>query len=168
MAAIPPKTKYNALVLDFDGALFPRRFFLTPTGADPVLVQVINTLCQHYDFRIVISAGMQEQGIDKCKEELSKAGISADYVMPNNWSTLSVGFHIRDRYKQVERWYDQYKDSIGRMLIFDDEHCPFQSPIAAYWMRCDEEHGLRLFDLTTLYGEYSKLMEHKEDINENK
>ena len=157
--AIP---KYNALVLDFDGTLFPRRFFLTPIGADPVLVHIINCLCSEHNFRIVISAGLQEEGLNKCKETLERAGISADFVMPNIWSTLSVGFHLGDRYRQVERWYKQYENSVGTLLAFDDEYCPLQSPIHDNWMLCDGESGLRLSELQRLYSNYPTLTQHKE------
>lgn len=162
MAKPNPLPKYNALVLDFDGTLFPRRFIFTATGADPVLVHAVNVLCKEYNFRIVISAGMQEEGLNKCKDILEHAGIDPGYIMPNIWATLTVGFHLGDRYRQVERWYAQYKDTVGTMLAFDDEYCPLQSEIYENWMLCDAEYGLRFSEVTRLYGSYPKLLQHKE------
>lgn len=154
--------KYNALVLDFDGALFPKRFFITNSGADPVLTRIVNVLCREYNFRIVISAMMQEQGIEACKKELSRAGIDYSFMMPINWATLSVGFHGGERHQQIERWYKQHKNDIQDILIFDDMFCPFQSPINEFWRRCDEDTGLSFSEIQSLYSKYPKLLHHKD------
>lgn len=146
--------KFNALVLDFDGTLFPKRFVFAKPTSDPVLVNIVNILCTQYNFRIVISSLMSEQGIDKCKETLIEAGINPDLLMPVNWTTLSVGITTGDRPRQVAQWYKQHKHEIGDIVIFDDIRCSMVSPVHDFWYECDADSGITWYSLHRLCAEY--------------
>lgn len=150
--------KPNVIVLDFNGALFPKRFVFAKPDSDPVLVNIIKVLCEQYNFRIVISSLMSEQGIDKCKEELERAGVSSSYLLMPTWSILDIGLTTGERHSQIERWYNKHKDGVDKIIIFDDEYCPMLSPISEYWYRCDEETGINIYLLHELCGRYPEIL----------
>lgn len=148
----------NLIVLDFNGTLFPDRFIITETGADPVLVTLINRLCERENFKIVISSQQQAFGEAACAKELAKAGISPSYLADDGlWRTLSAGFAAGDRYRQIERWYQQHKDSIKNLIIFDDDRCSMVSELMAFWFRCDEQNGISRVEVLDLCAQYPSI-----------
>lgn len=145
----PPQT--NVIVLDYDGTLFPKRFFGTESGADPVLVTIIRKLCSEQNFKLVIAAVLQKDE-EECRKTLIQAGLNPLWLWNISWRTLDVGFLTGDRYRQIERWYEHYKHLLNKVIIFDDEYCPMTSPISEFWYKCDDENGLTFANLIHLYG----------------
>ena len=81
--------KPNVIVLDFNGALFPKRFVFAKPDSDPVLVNIIKVLCEQYNFRIVISSLMSEQGIYVRRKE------SPEYERCEEYTEFRHGEWIR-------------------------------------------------------------------------
>lgn len=153
---IPVLDPWHLIVLDFDGTLFPSRFFTTKEESDPVLVSAINKLCEHYDFRIILSATAKEQGLDKCKEYLRQAGVNPEYLH-QEWCIPTVV--LSSRWQNIEYWYNIHKSRIGSLLIFDDDYCSPNSPLRRYWYTCDSESGLPRYALVELYSNFNMIME---------
>lgn len=145
--------KINVIVLDFDGTLFPRRFFDTGSGADPVLANIIKRLCLEQDFKLVLSASLQSDE-EKAKETLIEAGLNPSWLWDVSWRTRDVELFTVYRHQQIEVWYEYHKHLLDEVIVLDDDHCPLTSPISEFWYKCDSENGLTFANLINLYGIY--------------
>lgn len=151
----PPKL----IFLDFDGALFPTRFFITKQTSDPVLVEIINQLCENKGFKIVIISLAAQQGLEYCIDQLESAGIDKKHLF-EQWALPRAG---KNRSDSIAMFVKNLEITESRdFIIFDDQPCESRLVVHS-WYRCDEESGLYRHDVMDLYGTYELKLKYREE-----
>lgn len=108
--------------VDLGGTLYPRRFSLCSSGADPVLVLLLNTLGE-CGWRIMCHSTLRvtADGAARCKEKLLQAGIHEQYIHP----VVTVGSE-HPGWEAIRLHVDSLLNGGQRpihVLVVDDEDC---------------------------------------------
>lgn len=106
----------TVIFLDFDGALFPRRFSILSNGADPVLVMLLNNFGRN-GAKIVAcsSARNSEGGKDFCAHTMCEAGINSLYLHEEVITNPAL-----PRWDSIRDFLDTHPQFTD-VIIFDDD-----------------------------------------------
>lgn len=106
----------TVIFLDFDGALFPRRFSILENDADPVIVTLLNNFGRN-GAKIVASSSARcaEDSKDFCTSTLCEAGINRLYIHDEVTTDPSM-----TRWNSIRHFLTSHPEFTD-VIIFDDE-----------------------------------------------
>ena len=138
------------IFLDIDGVVLPDRANFLPNQTKPILTQfdpcavsLLNKVCAHRRYKIVIHSSWLRYWtddkisvIDHCISQGLKKGHFHD-------TEPMCSGEIHWRYDRVDDWLSRHKE-VNRFWILDDTPPDDSYPRIKHWIRCDPDEGVTM------------------------